>query len=862
MGKPDHLAKKVSPGALETQLDARPDPAALPTLDGGVAIGAQTPPPMDPNSTLGAIPGLPADPSATISVEHISITSSALRPLETGPVVQTIGPYNLLKTLGEGGMGQVWLAEQTAPVRRLVALKLIKGGMYDQSVIQRFDSERQSLAIMDHPAIAKVFDAGTSNGQPYFVMEYVPGVPVTEFCDQKRLTPRERLKLFIKICGGVQHAHQKAVIHRDLKPSNILISDRDGKPAPHIIDFGIAKATTPGADQTLLTQVGSFVGTPGYMSPEQADSNVKDIDTRADVYALGVILYEMLTGCLPFDVKNWVGKPLHEVLRQIREDDPPRPSVKLKAQIADSAEAAAARRIEPRQLVNLISGDLDWITMKALEKDRARRYDSPNALAADIQRYLDDEPVLASPPSVMYRTQKFVRRHRIAVLGAATVGVMLIVLAVSMTVQAIRIAHERDRANREAAAAKSVSDFLIGLFNVSDPREARGNTITAREILDKGSKQIETSLGAQPEVQARLMTTIGTVYQQLGLYGPAQTLFEKALDTRKRVLGPKNPDTLTSMDDLASTLRREGQFVESEKMLRQTLESQRLVIGPENPATLSTMVDLATTLGEQGRRIEQEKLLRQALEAQRRVLGPENSDTLKSMNDLADTLGAEGNFSAAEELLQQTLEIERRVLGVDHPDTLRTMFNLAADLGFDGHLADAEKLQRETLESRRRVLGVGHADTLASMDNLAEILQGEHRYAEAEALRRESLEAERRVLGPEHSWTLFSMSGLANTLSVEGRYAEADQLLRETLEVQRRTLGPDHPDTAGTEYNLACNAALSGKKDEAISLLTHALNHGLSQASALHMQEDSDLQSLHGDPRFKALIEQVHKGYR
>ncbi len=346
MGKPDHLAKKVSPGALETQLDARPDPAALPTLDGGVAIGAQTPPPMDPNSTLGAIPGLPADPSATISVEHISITSAALRPLETGPVVQTIGPYNLLKTLGEGGMGQVWLAEQTAPVRRLVALKLIKGGMYDQSVIQRFDSERQSLAIMDHPAIAKVFDAGTSNGQPYFVMEYVPGVPVTEFCDQKRLTPRERLKLFIKICGGVQHAHQKAVIHRDLKPSNILISDRDGKPAPHIIDFGIAKATTPGADQTLLTQVGSFVGTPGYMSPEQADSNVKDIDTRADVYPLGVILYEMLTGCLPFDVKNWVGKPLHEVLRQIREDDPP-PSER-QAQSADCGFGASGGRAAHR----------------------------------------------------------------------------------------------------------------------------------------------------------------------------------------------------------------------------------------------------------------------------------------------------------------------------------------------------------------------------------------------------------------------------------------------------------------------------------------------------------------------------------
>lgn len=862
MGKPDHLAKNPRPDALETQLDARPDAAALPTLDGGVAVGALTPPPLDVNSTLGAVPAPPADPSATIGVQHVSVSAASLRPTETDPSLQVIGPYKLLRTLGEGGMGQVWLAEQTAPVRRQVALKLIKGGMYDQSVIQRFDSERQSLAIMDHPAIAKVFDAGTSNGQPYFVMEYVPGVPVTQYCDEKRLTSRERLKLFTKICEGVQHAHQKAVIHRDLKPSNILISEIDGKAAPHIIDFGIAKATTPGADQTLLTQVGSFVGTPGYMSPEQADSNVQDIDTRADVYALGVILYEMLTGCLPFDVKTWTGKPLHEVLRQIREDDPPRPSVKLKAEIEHSKEAAAARRIEPRQLVSLISGDLDWITMRALEKDRARRYDSPNALAADIQRYLHDEPVLASPPSVMYRTHKFVRRHQIAVLGAVTVGVMLIVLAVSMTVQAIRIGHERDRANREAAAAESVSKFLTGLFKVSDPSEARGNTITAREILDKGSKQIETSLGAQPEVQARLMTTIGTVYESLGLYPQAQPLFEKALDTRKRVLGPKNPDTLLSVADLAVTLRREGQLTEAEKMLRQTLESQRLVIGGENPSTLLTMVDLATTLGEQGRRNEQETLLRQALEAQRRVLGPEHSDTLKSMNDLADTLGAEGNYSGAEELLQQTIEIERRVLGADHPDTLRTMYNLAADLGFDGHLADAEKLQRETLESRRRVLGPDHADTLASMDDLANILQAEHHYPEAEAFRQEAIQVQRRVLGPEHPWTLFSMSELGNTLSVEGRYSEADKLLRETLEIQRRILGADHPDTAGTEYNLACNAALSGKRDEAIALLTDALNHGLSQATAIHMQEDSDLQSLHSDPRFTALIEQAHKGYR
>ena len=857
VSKTDPRAKNSGPDALETQTDARPGAADLPTIDGSTAVGAATPPPLGVDAVLGPAAAPPADPGGTIDADQIRFSSASSFSSGTAKGPTSIGAYKLLKTLGEGGMGQVWLAEQTAPVRRQVALKLIKGGMYDESVIQRFEAERQSLAIMDHPAIAKVFDAGTSDGQPYFVMEYVPGVPVTQYCDRKRMTPHERLKLFIKICEGVQHAHQKAVIHRDLKPSNILISEIDGKPAPHIIDFGIAKASTPGPDQVLLTRIGSFVGTPGYMSPEQTDSDVQDIDTRTDVYALGVILYEMLAGWLPFDVKTWQGKSIHEVLRQVREVDPPRPSVKLKSDPKKLVQLAKARSIEPRRLIHEISGDLDWITMKAIEKDRSRRYDSPNALAADIQRYLDDEPVLASPPSATYRAQKFVRRHRVAVIGAAAVAVMLVVLAVSMMIQAIRISRERDRANREAAAATSALNFLTGLFQVSDPSEARGNSITAREILDKGSKQIESSLGAQPEVQSRLMMTIGGVYQSLGLYGPAQSLFQQALDTRTRVLGPQNPDTLLSEASLAATLRREGKLADAEKMLRQTLDAQTKTIGPDNPDTLLTLVALATDLGEQDRHGEQESLLRQALEKQRRVLGPDNPATLKTMNNLADALRAQGDYSGSEQLLRQALEIQRKSLGADHPDTLRTQFNLAAVLSYEGHLSDAETLQRQTLESRRRVLGPDHADTLTTMDNLASILQAENRYPESEALRRETLAGEQKVLGPEHPWTLFTMSELANTLSVEGKYAEADKILHETLEIQRRTLGPASPAAAGTEYNLACNAALSGKRGEAIALLTQALDHGLPRDDALYMAKDSDLKSLHGDPRFTALVERA-----
>jgi eukaryotic-like serine/threonine-protein kinase len=374
--------------------------------------------------------------------------------------------FQLIRELGEGGMGQVWLAEQSSPVRRQVALKLIKAGMYDESVAQRFQSERQSLAIMDHPAIAKVFDAGaTPQGQPYFVMEYVPGLPITEYCDQKKLKIGDRLELFIQACEGVQHAHQKAIIHRDLKPANILVVEVDGKPVPRIIDFGLAKAAAPQlAEETLLTQLGSLVGTPGYMSPEQANPSVPDIDTRTDVYSLGVVLYVMLTGLQPLDTKQWKNRPLDELLRRLREEEPPTPSAKISADRDASTSAAEARGTEPKQLVSLLRGDLDWITMKALEKDRTRRYGAPSELAADIRRHLNHQPVEARPASTAYRIRKYARRHWVAVGVAA--GLLLLFAAFSL-LQALelrRITRERDRANHERDRATRITDFMTGMF--------------------------------------------------------------------------------------------------------------------------------------------------------------------------------------------------------------------------------------------------------------------------------------------------------------------------------------------------------------------------------------------------------------
>jgi eukaryotic-like serine/threonine-protein kinase len=761
-----------------------------------------------------------------------------------------IGPYVLISMLGEGGMGQVWLAEQTAPVRRQVALKLIKGGWYDSAVIRRFESERQSLAVMNHPAIAKVFDAGaTKDGQPYFVMEYVDGPPITRYCDNKKLKVPERLELFIKVCEGVQHAHQKAIIHRDLKPSNVLVTEVDGKPVPRIIDFGIAKAISshPGAEQTQFTEMGSLIGTRGFISPEQADPNVLDVDTRTDVYSLGALLYVLLTGMLPFDSERGKKKPIDEVLRQLREEDPPSPSTKVVTEKETATAAAERRGTEPKQLARLLRGDLDWITMKAVEKDRARRYGTPSELAADIERYLENRPVVARPASTAYRLQKYVRRHRVGVGAAVGLALLLSGFVVAQAVELRRITRERDRANR-------ITDFMTGMFKVSDPSESRGNSITAREILDKASRNIETSLTRDPELQAQMMNVMGAVYFNLGLYPRAQALHQQSLEIRRRVLGPEHPETLSSMNNLANALDKEGHYAEAEKFYRESLGIRRRVLGPEQSDTLASMNNLAVILLDEGHYAEAEKLHRETLDIRRRVVGPEHSDTLKSMNNLAIVLYYEGRYAEAEKLHRETLDINRRVLGPEHPETLRSMNNLAITLDQEGGYAEAVKLDRETLDIRRRVLGPEHPETLSSMNNLANALKDEDQYAEAEKLYRESLAIYRRVLGPEHPETLSSMNNLAYALKGEGHNAEAEKLYRETLDIQRRVLGPDSPRTAASEYNLGCLAALQGRGNAALLFLREAVEHGLPSSVDIGIDKDPDLNSLHSDPRFAALV--------
>ncbi len=715
-----------------------------------------------------------------------------------------IGPYRLIRKLGEGGMGQVWLAEQTSPVRRQVAIKFIRPGIFNTSLLQRFHWERQSLAMMDHPAIAKIFEAGsTPAGEPYLVMEYVPGLPITDYCDARKLTVPERLQLFILACEGVQHAHQKAIVHRDLKPANILVVEIDGHPMPRVIDFGLAKTAVPLIDEqtALQTQAGSFLGTPGYMSPEQANPGTQDVDTRTDVYSLGVVLYVLLSGFLPLEVK---GKPVHEVLRQLQEQDPPRPSTRIGTE-KDATSQASARSTSPGQLRAMLKGDLGWIAMKALEKDRERRYGSPAELAVDIRRFLNNEPIQARPASAGYQLKKYMRRHRI---GAAFTVAMVLVVASFTLVQARqlrRTTRERDRADR-------VTEYMAGMFKVSDPSEARGNTITAREILDKASGNIDSGLAQDPELQAQMIVLMSRVYGSLGLYPRSETLARQAVAIRSRELGSDHPQTQEAMDRLEWALNREGKVKEAEKLELETLDIRRRVLGTDNSSTATSMAYLGWSLEEQRRYAEAEELQRQALAIRRRVLGPEHRDTLISMNDLADNLARAGRP------------------------------------------AEAEKLERETLEIRRRVLGNDHADTLQTMNNLAVALIQQGRYPEAEKLERETLEIQGRVLGNDHIETLKSMNNLGVTLVQEGRYTEAEKLMRELIERQVRVLGPEAPGTALAVYNLACMEARAGKRDLAIGHLRHAVEHGLIARNLLAMVTDTDLNSLHGDPRFQQLV--------
>jgi tetratricopeptide (TPR) repeat protein len=769
--------------------------------------------------------------------------------------------------VGEGGMGSVYEAEQEQP-RRIVALKVIRPGLAGPDLLWRFRQESQALARLQHPGIAQIYEAGAEDSgaglQPFSAMEFIRGRPLLRYAEEHRLNTRQRLELMAKVCEAVHHAHQRGLIHRDLKPGNILV-DEAGQ--PKILDFGVARVTDSDIEATQQTDVGQLVGTLAYMSPEQVLADPLALDTRSDVYALGVILYQLLAGRLPYHISPKV----HEAVRAIQEDDP-----------------------APLSSINRsYRGDVETIVAKALEKDKVRRYASAADLAGDIRRYLQDEPIIARPAGAIYQLEKFARRHKALVTGVLAVFVVLVGGVIASTGQAMRARRaegvalgqrdravqaeaaatrernralgaeaqavqernksvaEKQRADSEAATAKAVSDFLendllaqASANNQSGPAAKPDPDLKVRTALDRAAARIGGKFDRQPEVEAAIRDTIGQTYSDLGQYPEARKHLERALDLSRRVLGADNPKTLNTMSRLGATVWLQGKYPEAESLQNETLAIQRRVLGPEHPDTLKSLIGLANSYSAQGKYAQAETLYSETLAIQRRVLGPEHPNTLASMNDLANSYDHQGKNAQAEALNSETLEIKRRVLGPEHPDTLKSMNNLATTYRSEGKYAEAEALLAQTLEIKRRALGPEHPNTLLSMTNLAVAYYLQGKYAQAEEIFNQTLEVKRRVLGPEHPDTLVSMNDLADAYYLQGKYVQAEEIFNQTLEISRRVLGSENPYTLTLLSDIAGMYQRQGKYGKAETVAAQSLvaqRHTLGPENPDTMDAAADL---------------------
>ena len=815
------------------------------------------------------------------TIESLSSATS----LPAAPLPERIGRYRILGQIGEGGFGDVFEAEQTEPVRRRVALKVIKLGMDTKQVMARFEAERQALAMMDHPNIARVIDAGaTDAGRPYFVMELVKGEPITEYCDKNTLPVEARLRLLQQVCKAVQHAHQKGIIHRDIKPSNVLITLQDGRPVPKVIDFGIAKATSARlTEKTVFTEQRQLIGTPEYMSPEQAEMSGIDIDTRSDVYSLGVLLYELLTGVTPFDSQTLRSAAFGEIQRIIREHTPPKPSTRLST-LGTAERVARARHTEPRRLGVLIRGDLDWIVMKALEKDRTRRYETANGFAADIERYLKSEPTLASPPSAAYRLRKFIRRNKGGVVAASLVATALVVGMLGTTWGMTRAIAEQERADTEmlraieaakaeAAArqeAEQLADFQASMLRQVDAttagvrltsdvnerfREALseagvGETEIAERsdafraawrrvnatdaalalidetILTPAVAAIDRQFADQALVDARLRQVMAVRYRDLGLLDAALPLQERVLEIRRRELGVEHADTLLSVCEQVELLTDMGRYEDAAPLAHEAMETARRTLGPDDPGTLKAMSNMGTLLWNQGEFAEAEPYFREVVERRRRTQGDDHPDTLTSIGNLGLLLQDQGRYDEAEECFREALAGDRRVRGDDHPSTLISINNMGLLLQRQGRLEEAEPYYRESLDGQRRALGDDHPGTQIAINNMGMLLQAQGRFAEAEVLLRQAMEARRRTAGDDNPQTLNSISNFGFVLQAQGRLDEAEPYLREAMEARRRILGDDNPNTLISISNMARLDRERGRLDLAERGLREAVQTG------------------------------------
>ena len=772
-----------------------------------------------------------------------------------------IGRYRLLSILGEGGMGVVYLAEQEQPMRRQVALKVIKPGMDSARVIARFESERQALALLDHPNIAGVHDAGTTgSGRPYFVMEYVQGLSITDHCDHYQLSIEDRLALFQDVCHAVQHAHLKGIIHRDIKPSNILVTVHGDQVVPKVIDFGVARAIRqPLTERTLYTEQGQLIGTPEYMSPEQVERTGEDMDTRSDVYSLGVLLYVLLTGVLPYDAKTLREGGMDAIRQTIRDVEPKTPSRRLSSLGQDAKKVAQNRHTEVGTLAKRLRKELEWIPLKAMRKEREHRYQSASELSNDIKNYLRGIPVMAGPESAAYRFKKYVHRHKALVTGTAAVVVVLLGGIIVSTVFAIGQARAR-------AKEQAVSDFLQNIVIASlNPLHVGGREITNRSILDAASEGLEETFAGKPLAEASIRQTLAIAYFALGLYKQNELHTTRVLEIHQAELGAEHPVTLESMKCLGWTFFYQSRYDEAEQLLTKAVEGIRRVVDEAQWTRLSALAMLGAVYYIQGRFDEGEQLMSEALETTLRVLGEEHESSPIFMGTLAAGYRLQGRYQEAEPLFEKALKIGHRVRGERDWETLQLMHHYGELLGDLGRYDEAEQLLSKALKGRRDTLSEEHSDTLRTMNSLGWLYHSQGCDAQAEEMFGKALATADRVLGPSHTCRLSSMHGLGAiylargnyvrgepllttaydllgrllgeenwaTLSVkntlgelymaQGHNAKAEELYLETREARHRTLGRNHPSTLETMNDLAMLYKKQGVYDKAEPLLIQAV---------------------------------------
>jgi serine/threonine-protein kinase len=700
---------------------------------------------------------------------------------------ERVGPYRIVRPLGRGGMGAVFLAERAdGQFEQRVALKLIRGGAASGQIVRRFQSERQILARLQYPHIARLLDGGlTGDGQPYFAMEYVDGVPLDQYCAAHDSSVEQRVDLMRTVCEAVQYAHRRLVVHRDLKPSNILVTE-DG--TVKLLDFGIAKMLT-GDDDPLgdpaLTQTGHAVMTPAYAAPEQVRH--APMTTATDVYALGVVLYELLAGQRPFDL---AGHSPAEIERIVSEQMPPPPST-----------------VAPPDRQRAVRGDLDTIVLKTLRKEPERRYASPEQLADDLQRHLDGRPVAAQPDTVGYRTRKFLQRHR-AGFAAATAVVLLVAALVSF--YTVQLAQERDRAQLEAATATQVSDFLQGLFAVSDPGESAGEDLSARALLDQGAERIEQELADQPVVQARMMQVMGDVYSNLGAFDAAAPLLERSLTLRRDMLDTPPLDVADNLNSLAVLRQETGQYAAADSLFRAALAIQEDQLGPDAPTVAATLHNWGTLLHFQADYDRAESLFQRALAIRTERFGEHDPRTASTLNEIATLRFDQDDLDGAETLYRQTLDVRRAHHERDHPDVAASLNNLAMVLRHRGAFDEAETLYREALAMRERLYDGPHPDVAHTLNHLARLYSNMGEYATAEPIARRALAMRIDVFGEEHVETTASMGNLAGILGGLGQHAEQASYYRRALDIIQATLGPEHPYAAALTYSLASSLHAAG----------------------------------------------------